>query len=249
MEDEKESKPKRKYSTRGKIRDAILQNATSPEPIPLSHLSKELGITERSVYANVNYMRRKGLLAPSNDPRSPRQNRVRLNSDRIDNRTRIAPVESTDPNSSSSMDAVPIMTEQEALRRLSWTARFGPLALRQQAQKDILASARQSGGRIGPPEPMTLEEVSNELARLMLMSGEEAVRLAIKIAYPKQEEIVDEKSERVGDRVDAAGEENSEQGELLSGASPHGPGLSEVIIRETGSGPEELEGIEEERGA
>jgi hypothetical protein len=165
-----------------------MANEELEQPLPLSHLAHELKTTPRSIYAQVNKLRRAGWI-PSAEEMAQKERKPRPTPhDNVTAHRRFAEIKIP----ADELEATPIMSEREALQRMSHTARQGPLQLRQAAQKEIIATARQTGSRIGPPVPLTEEEQAKELAVLIKMVGDKVLRMAVKIAYPKPEDATPE---------------------------------------------------------
>lgn len=172
--------PSRELGIRGKtsesrwLRNAILSNAYSPRPLTLAELADKLQLPKNNVRVLAHRLRKKGLLGPAHLP--PTQS-VKPVTEVIITDTNAPPPEPT-------VETTEPMSEGEALKRLSWTARYGPPSLRQDAQKRIIDLARQSGESAGPREPLGDEGRAARLASIMVLVGPATVRRAIDIAFP-----------------------------------------------------------------
>jgi hypothetical protein len=170
-------KPPRKLG----LTKAILENALAPIPRPITQLAVELNCSADTLYALCSKLRRQGRLS-------------------LTKRQTVGAVEGLKlpdslPGSQVAQDnALNLALDKEVpmdrltrIKSLTRIAKIGQDANKIQAIKALEELERGSGTQVGPPPPVSEEEKTQRLARLMVVVGQPITDAAHKLAFTPEE--------------------------------------------------------------
>jgi hypothetical protein len=170
--------------TRKSLRVVVAENLALPHPLSPSELAHRLGIPRARIHETMSRMRRAGTLRPS---------------ERQFARTAYARVAPAVGNASSGFEAGDgaaldpkvllenlehevVLSDLDRRRILSRIARTGPAPTRVLACKELELIERSTGRSVGPPEPVSQEELIVRLTRIVYAGGEQIARAAFDAA-------------------------------------------------------------------